>query len=123
LAFSAAREGPLDLYQKATNGVGDAELLMKSNTDKFAFDWSADGRFLSVGVSNAKNKLEQWILPLDGGRKPFPLLQKEFNVAWGMFSPDGRWLAYTSDETGRSEIYVQTFNPVPESEGQSAGAK
>jgi len=123
LVYSVAKEGPLDLYQKRSDGVGGAELLLKSSVNKFAFDWSPDGRFLSFGAVNAKNIFEQWMLPLDGDRKPFPLSRQEYNVGWAMFSPDGRWLAYTSDETGRPEIYVQPFNPVAGKEGSSAGAK
>ena len=51
-------------------------------------------------------------MPLFGDRKPFPYLQTEFNESYGRLSPNGRWLAYTSDETKRAEIYVQTF-PTP----------
>jgi eukaryotic-like serine/threonine-protein kinase len=123
VAFSASREGPFNLYQKAAGGVGEPELLVKSDLDKYTFDWSADGRWLCYGSSTSKAKLQLWMLPFHGDRKPFPLMQTEFNNAWGVFSPDGRWLAYTSDETGRPEIYAQTFSTASAREGQKAGGK
>ena len=58
-----------------------------------------------------KTKLDLWILPLTGEAKPTPLLQSSVNESQGQFSPDGKWFAYTSDETGRPEVYVQTFPP------------
>ncbi len=68
-------------------------------------DWSADGRF--VVFSSASFDL--WALPMFGDRKPVPLAQSEFVEAHGNLSPDSRWLAYTSNETGRYEVYVQPF--------------
>ena len=59
-----------------------------------------------------RNKLDLWWLPLDGDRKPVAYLQTEFNECHARLSPDGKWLAYVSDETGRAEIYVQSF-PTP----------
>jgi hypothetical protein len=64
-----------------------------------------------------------WVLPLEGDRKPFPLLQTEFNLRNGQFSPDGRWVAYSSDESGRDEIYVRSFSPVPGGAGSNAEGK
>jgi hypothetical protein len=54
--------------------------------------------------------LDLWVLPMAGDRKPFPFLQTQFNEMYGRFSPDGRWMAYTSDESGKWEVYVRTFN-------------
>lgn len=59
-------------------------------------------------------------LPIEGDRKPIPLLVTEFNEGWPKVSPDGRWLAYGSDESGRSEVYVTTF-PVPTRKWQVSG--
>jgi Tol biopolymer transport system component len=52
-----------------------------------------------------------WALPMQGEQKPLPVLQTQFNESWGTFSPDGRWVAYASDESGASEIYVRPFSP------------
>jgi dipeptidyl aminopeptidase/acylaminoacyl peptidase len=75
-------------------------------------DWSSDGRFVVYDAADPKTNTDVWVLPTTGDRQPFPLLQTEFNEQQGRVSPDGRWIAYTSDETGRLEVYVQSF-PAP----------
>ena len=73
-------------------------------------DWSADGRFVLYtfgGTFPATSDI--WALPLFGERKPFPVAQTEFSESQGTFSPDGRWIAYTTDETGQPNVYVQPF--------------
>ena len=74
-------------------------------------DWSHDGRFLAFHVIKAgsNTKGDIWILPLSGDRKPYPFLSTNFDEVAASFSPDGRWLSYTSDESGRSEVYVVPF--------------
>jgi Tol biopolymer transport system component len=104
-----------DLYRKVSNGAGAPELLLKSDITKEATDWSSDGRFIIFQVSNQKTATDLWVLPLFGVGNPYPLLQTEFDESQGFFSPDGHWLAYSSNETGRSEVYVQTF---PQSGGK-----
>jgi eukaryotic-like serine/threonine-protein kinase len=83
-------------------------------------DWSRDGRFLALTDLFTKTKSDLWIFPLEGDRKPFPFLATESNEGGGKFSSDGRWIAYESDETGRTEIYVRRFSAVPakESDGK-----
>jgi eukaryotic-like serine/threonine-protein kinase len=88
-------------------------VLLTTDQDKTPDDWSRDGRRIIIDVySGGSTKLDLWWLPLDGDRKPAPYLQTPFNEAHGRLSPDGKWLAYASDETGRSEIYAQSF-PTP----------
>ena len=72
-------------------------------------DWSPDGRFILFAVTAPKTGLDLWVLPLFGDRKPLPFLQTPFNESPGQFSPDGRWIAYSSDESGRYEVYVTPF--------------
>ena len=87
-----------------------AEVRRHSDAAKLPLDWSSDGRFLLFEAREplgAKAKL--WVLPLSGDRKAFSLLQTPFSESLGAFSPDGRWIAYVSDESGRPEVYVQTF--------------
>ena len=109
IVFSSSREGVFNLYQKAASGVGSEEVLLKSSEDKVPDDWSADGRFIVYETLNQKTKSDLWVLPMSGDRQPFPFLQTEFNEQQAQFSPDGKWIAYTSDESGASEVYVQTF--------------
>jgi len=112
IAFSSNRNGTFDLYWKASNGTGSEELLLKSGTPKRVADWSPDGRFLLYQNEDPKTKGDLWVLPITPqgpGGAPMPVVQGEFNEGQGQFSPDGRWIAYVSDESGKFEIYVQPF--------------
>jgi eukaryotic-like serine/threonine-protein kinase len=110
IAFTSTRDGEWNLYQKRTDGSGEDELLVKSSGVKLATDWSPDGRFLLFDSDEATTGRDLWAVRL-ADRKLFPILVTEFNEHWGRFSPDGRWIAYTSNETGRSEIFVRAFSP------------
>lgn len=116
VAFTSTRAGVADLYQKLASGVGADELVLKSGLPKPLDDWSHDGRFLLYHEINPKTKADIYVLPLFGDRKPMVFLQTESSEAFGRFSPDDRWIAYMSDETGRPEVYVQSF---PASGGKS----
>ena len=123
IAFNSNRKGHLDLYQKDGNGVREDELLLQSDENKSPTSWSHDGRFLLYTNLAAKTGYDMWILPMEGDRKPFPFLQTEFNEWQGQFSPDGRWVSYTSNESGVSEIYVQPFSPYEAPSSSSSGGK
>jgi Serine/threonine protein kinase len=109
IVFTSNRDGVPNLYLKNASGVGDEGVLLKSEEIKVADDWSADGKFIVYESRNSQTKLDLWILPMSGDRKPFPFLQTLFNEQQAHFSPDGKWIAYTSDESGAPEVYVQTF--------------
>ena len=109
IVWASNREGVHDLYQKAASGAGQDELLLKSDYRKFPTDWSRDGRFIVYYEINPKTKRDIWILPVDRSQKPFPFLQTEANEAGAQLSPDGRWIAYASDESGSYEVYVRSF--------------
>ena len=110
IIFSSNRDGRFNLYQKPVNGVKDENLLLKSSEDKSATSWSRDGRFLLYTVIHPKTKADIWVLPLDNGKKPFPFLITDFNERQARFSPDGHWVAYTSDESGKDEVYVRSVS-------------
>jgi Tol biopolymer transport system component len=109
LAFSSRRKGHLDLYQKASDGSGDEELLLADDMDKYPASWSPDGRFILYLGIGAETGQDVWVLPLFGDRKPRPLLHARHSEGTPQFSPDGRWIAYRSNETGRFEVYVMPF--------------
>ena len=109
LAFSSRRKGHVDLYQKASDGTGDEELLLADDLDKYAQSWSSDGRFILYMGLGAETGQDVWVLPLFGARKPRPLLHSSHSEGTPQFSPDGRWIAYRSNETGRFEVYVMPF--------------
>jgi serine/threonine protein kinase/Tol biopolymer transport system component len=99
------------LYEKASSGAGDEkELYKKPGEIKFPSSWSHDARFLLYYTTNVpQTGQDVWVLPLEGDRKPALLLGTQFNEREGSFSPDMRWIAYTSNESGRPEVYVRPF--------------
>ena len=108
IAYSAFPKG--GLYRKLSNGTGKAEMLIKLTTFGVTEDWSLDGRYITYSTIDFKtSNIDIWVLPMKGDRRPFPYLQTKFNESDSQISPDGKWLAYTSDESGRPEIYVQSF--------------
>jgi Tol biopolymer transport system component len=118
IVFESNRGGGVaNLYQRASNGTGKDELLLESKETKVPWDWSHDGRFIVYLVRTQKAD-DIWVLPMTGDKKPFPLLESEFQKRQAQISPDDRWLAYTSVESGRPEIYAVPFSPAPK-----AGAK
>jgi eukaryotic-like serine/threonine-protein kinase len=121
--FSSNREGPFNLYQKPANGAKDEEPLLKSSEEKYATSLSSDGRFLLYTVVHPKTKNDRWVLPLDNGKNPVPFLITEFGERQARFSPDGHWVAYTSDESGQDEVYVRSFSMNSAGTGVEASGK
>ncbi len=110
------RAVPAKLYQRVSNGVGQDELLFQSDGQKAPTDWTRDGRFIIFRQTSGPTKLDLLALPVGGNekpsdRKPIPLLTSPFDEVEGTVSPDGRWLAYASDESGHYEVYVVPFAP------------
>jgi Tol biopolymer transport system component len=109
IVFNSVREGSRNLYWKSTGG-GEEELLLKSRESKVPMDWSPDGTFvLFLQGTEQENTWDLWALSLSGDRKPFPVVQGPFNEGHGQFSPDGRWIVYSSDQSGIREIYARPF--------------
>ena len=109
LFFASSRDGVQNLYQAASDRPGSEELLLRSDAWKVADDVSPDGRFLIYETSTPKTRIDLWILPLSGDRTPKPYVATPFGEFSAQFSPDGRWVAYMSNESGRDEVYVQPF--------------
>jgi serine/threonine protein kinase len=110
LVFNSSRKGVFDLYQKAVHVAGSEEIFFESKENKQPLDWSRDGRFITYATyGDPKTRGDIWVLPLFGDRKPIPFLQTEFDDLYSCFSPDGRWIAYVSDETRQTEVYVRPF--------------
>ena len=98
-----------NIFQKSTMGGRSAELLLESIADAIPLDWSRDGQLILYEDSTPETARDLWVLPMSGNGEPFPFLQSSFEEIHGQFSPDRRWIAYSSDETNRLEIYVQSF--------------
>ena len=100
----------MNLYRKLLSAPpGSEELLLSTSQPKFPMDWSADARFLLYDSLDPKRGYDIWALPLEGDQKPFGVVQTDFNERLAQFSPDGTWIAYQSNKTGRFEIYVRPF--------------
>jgi Tol biopolymer transport system component len=111
IVFTSTRLGSGDLYRQAVDGSGAAELLVASSQLKAATDWSRDGRFLLYYSIDLQTKGDLWVRPMTGDQKPWVFLKTPFDEEYGQFSPDGRFVAYESDESGRYEIYIRPFTP------------
>jgi serine/threonine protein kinase len=113
IAFVSDRvDGIPQIYRKEASG-GDDERLTDGPNGKITMDWSRDGRYLLYREVSRQTGMDLWALPLEGptALKPFPVLNDRFNEGGGRFSPDGKWLAYNSNETGVFQIYVRAFPP------------
>ncbi len=120
IAFESNREtGDADLYQKLASGAGAEERLVTSKQLKAPSSWSSDGRFLLYRSVDLETNSDLWVVPMVGEHTPSVFLKTPFNELRGVFSPDGRWVAYQSNESGRDEIYVRPFVP-PGSAGSTA---
>jgi len=119
IVFTSSRGAPREvfvMYQKASGGSGQEELLLPPTTDDVPTQWSPDGRFIVYWHTDPKTKTDLWLLPVSPGQavppasaKPIPFLQTQFVERMGQISPDGRWMAYSSDESGLREVYVRPF--------------
>jgi Tol biopolymer transport system component len=109
IIFQSNRDGPFNIYQKLSSGVGSEEHLFPSPVSVSPQDWSADGRFLVYTVPDAKGNRQLWVLPMLGERKPIPFVENGANNYYAQFSHDSRWIAYASNESGRYEVWVQSF--------------
>jgi dipeptidyl aminopeptidase/acylaminoacyl peptidase len=109
LVYFAARGAQHGLYRKHLGGSGAEELLYASESIKRPNGFSPDGKLLAFYQLESDTNLDIWILPLTGDRTPYPFLKTSFTEANAAFSPDGKWLAYNSNESGRFDVYVAPF--------------
>jgi Tol biopolymer transport system component len=119
IVFTSNRGGGVyDLYVKSSSGAGNEVLLYQSTEGKGPNSWSPDGRFLIYYSIGQPTHLR--LLAVDGpaDRKPAPLVDPQFSSVTGKFSPDGRWIAYSSNESGKNEISVRPFDSASGSAGK-----
>jgi len=108
IAFASFRSGKWGIYQKASNGVAKEELLLESAVRVAPLSWTPDGQALTYNVVDTKTGNDIWLLHLSD-KKSTPILNTTYNEMIPQISPDGKWLAYQSNETRQTEIYVMSF--------------
>lgn len=102
-------DGAYNLYRRLSNGTGRAELLVHSMNMINEYSWSANGRFILYCEREPETKWHEWVLPLFGERKSFPLVREQFEIN-AQFSPDGKWVAYVSGDAAQTpQVYVRSF--------------
>ncbi len=107
--FAAARDTPPNLYVKRVGTAAEEERLFRTVLQSFPQSWSADGRFIAYATIDPATSSDIWILPVSGDRKPTPFLRTQFYEGHARISPDGRWMAYSSNESGSQGVYVTRF--------------
>ena len=113
IAFTSDRTGLRNIYWKPADGSGSEELLLGGKEgQENVEDWSRDGKYLMYNFQRG-NAAYIYVLPLTGDRKPVPFINTQFRTQQAQFSPNGRWVAYLSLESGRKEVYVQGFSLDP----------
>ncbi|MGH9385174.1 MAG: TolB family protein [Vicinamibacterales bacterium] len=100
---------PPHAYLKTLTGA-QSTLLENEQRQKYPSDWSRDGKFVVYRTIGASATGDLWALPLQGDRKPFPVIESSFEETRAQFSPDGQWISYESNQSGRNEVYVRRFN-------------
>jgi len=109
ILFSADGDGMYDVYGQADDGATPAQPVWKGGDDKHPNAVSPDGRFLLAKQYSAKTKDDIWLVPLDGSAKPSVLIATDESEGGSRFSPDGKWIVYASEQSGRAEVYVRAF--------------
>jgi Tol biopolymer transport system component len=111
IAYISARNGHSEIYRKRSDGSGEEELLLNDDPQMITNEWSRDGKYIIYSRGTSGGTWQLWALPLQGERKPFMLVaHAAFSLgASGSLSPDGKWIAYASDESGNVESYVAAF--------------
>jgi Tol biopolymer transport system component len=108
IVYGGVPNGTYDLYRKDIAG-GAEQVLLTTPDSKFPSDLSVDGRFLAFWTASPKTDDDLWVLPLKPPQMPYPIARTEFKESHGQFSPDLKWIAFQSNESGRFEIYAQAF--------------
>jgi eukaryotic-like serine/threonine-protein kinase len=106
--FFSDRTGTADLYLKGTGGTETEQLFSASNFPKIPCDWSRDGKYVLLYTLQGKGT-DVGYIKIDSAKAIVPFLSGEYNEDWARFSPDGRWIVYESDESGKYEVYVTPF--------------
>jgi Tol biopolymer transport system component/tRNA A-37 threonylcarbamoyl transferase component Bud32 len=118
VVYDTYKNGKWSLMSKPADGSGKEEVVLAGPNPITALGWTPDRRFFLYGETTITTGNDIMMMPLEGDRKPRPILNSPFSEEWANLSPDGRWLTYTSDESGQLEVYV-----IPFPDNSSAGGR
>ena len=122
IVFGSSRKGVVDLYERSVGGAAAETLVWESPESKNTYDWSSDGKWIVFAVQHPTTARDLWALPMVGEKKPIAVSTTAAIEMFARFSPDGRWMVYQSNESGRNEIYVQPFpGPGPRTQISTGG--
>lgn len=121
IAYAGSRAGGMGIYEKAANSTStERTLISPVGEPMYPTHWSRDGRFLLYSKEAGSTRSDLWVMPLSQDGTPagesIPFATTKYSESDGMFSPDGHWIAYTSDESGKEEVYLRSF-PASQGEG------
>jgi eukaryotic-like serine/threonine-protein kinase len=122
LAYSSNPKGKFHIYVRSADGLGARQTLLEDDAIEYVDSWSSDGKYVAYAREDPSGKpgWDIWVLPLFGDMTPFPVTQSQSNKEDPSISPDRKWLAYDSDESGQWEVYVVPF---PHGEGKWQASK
>ena len=109
IAYSSNRSRPADIYLVRSDGLEESRVLTTMPTQEWVTDWSKNGQYIVCTIQNLEGVRNFWMVPLKGNQDPVPFIDTPHNTGWALISPDGRYVAYGSDESGQQEIYVRSF--------------
>src|SRR4029078_11422270 len=109
IIYAAVDKAAFQLHRKAL-AADQVEVLAESDLDQVPTDWSSDGRFLLFTQTDTDGAGDLWAMPMNAKQHPYALTQTRFDEHDASFSPDGRWITYSSDESGKTEVYVASFS-------------
>jgi len=109
--YGSNAKGAYHIYAKAADGTGPEQVILEDDAFDYPWDISPDQKYLAYmrPAADGKGGTEMWALPLSGDRKPFPIVPSLFTNTWAAVAPNGKWMAYSSNESGRFEVYVTAF--------------
>ena len=108
ILYQSNNDGTFNIYMKPANEPGPSKRVLESSYAVGPMDWTRDGKYVVFGRHQGFVP-DLWVLPMDGEEAPFPIVETPFIDYQAQVSPDGRWVAYTSNESGRFEVYAQRF--------------
>jgi len=111
IAYTSNRDGVFKIYRKSADGLGEEKLVVEADLNVYCYDWSLDGRYIVYGHEQVQDRNAEDLiaLPVSGEGEPIRVTKTPFHDWPASFSPDGKWVAYDSNDSGQREIYVVPF--------------